>query len=129
MSDKPYTDADVEQTAAMVRARIGWPISAGEAGTIVTATLDALVAAGWQPPDRAEKTRHILEVRDGGWTVHHPRGCELAEFGCRVSAAAEESAGMPSSVAGRYACWVDSIDGRLRISTDRAEVACCDRLT
>lgn len=82
-----------------------------------------LTAEGWQPPEppeRTDETRHIIEVlRDGSWTIRHPRSCELAEFGCRVSDAAEESVGLPS-VAGRYPCWVDSTDGRLRV-TDRLE--------
>lgn len=52
MTEKPYTDADVERLTALVRARIGWPVSAGEAGTIVTVVLQELTAADWQPPNR-----------------------------------------------------------------------------
>jgi hypothetical protein len=125
VSEKLYTDADVKQIADLVRVRIGWPISAGEANTIVTAVLQELTAAGWRRLDT--DPRHIIDFRDNGWTVKHPLSCREGNlFGCRVNQAAEELVGPPAAY-GRYECWVDSIDGRLivgeRVSQIQAEAA------
>jgi len=58
---RPYTDADMAHLTAHVRVVIGWPISAGEAATIVRAVLDALVADGWRRGSRP--TPHLDAVK------------------------------------------------------------------
>ncbi len=111
MASQPYTDADVDQLTAHVRAAIGWPMSAGEVSTIVTAVLQALSDDGRIIP--ANDPRHIIEFRATGWTLKHPLSCRHGDlWGCAVNRAAEEMDGPPAEP-GRYAVHVDGIDGRL----------------
>ncbi|MCG5464200.1 hypothetical protein MED01_002365 [Micromonospora sp. MED01] len=64
MTGQPYTDTDVEHLTAAVRVRAGWPASAGEAGTIVTITLDALTATDRLLPEPTAVTAEC----DIDWT-------------------------------------------------------------
>ncbi|MFI7073592.1 hypothetical protein [Micromonospora sediminicola] len=80
MTSQPYTNADVDQLTAYVRTVIGWPMSAGDVGTIVTAVLPALLEAGWLPGDGGGNLRdrcgHCLLLPSiSGYVRAVQRGC------------------------------------------------------
>ncbi|MGW5556879.1 DUF6085 family protein [Micromonospora sp. NPDC003944] len=100
MTEKPYTDADIAHLTAAVRARIGWPISAGEAGTIVTVVLQELATTGRLAPVD-DDPRHIIEFRPAGWTIKHPLACRPNLFACPFNRAALALDSPPAKY-GRY---------------------------
>ncbi|MFI7072071.1 DUF6085 family protein [Micromonospora sediminicola] len=136
MTEKPYTDADVDDLHETFAKAWTLHLSQHSAEACLSemntedccdrhgllAALEALTAAGRLAP-ADDDPRHIIELRADGWTLKHPLSCRLGDlFGCRVNEAAEELDGPPGAP-GRYAVTVDSIDGRLRVGdrVDRAE--------
>jgi hypothetical protein len=104
MTEKPYTDADVELVAvAMWRAGAPERHSRAEVARIA---LDALAAAGRLAPVD-DDPRHIIQFRTDGWTIKHPLACRPNLFDCPVNRAAEAELGTrrcPPAPPGRYEC-------------------------
>jgi len=136
MTEKPYTDDDVQLVAAtfITEAKKNPVSSSGPPWMgvqtrmllgptehdIARAVLDALAAAGRLAP-ADDDARHIIQFREDGWTIKHPLSCRLGDlFGCRVNLAAEDLDGPPVPP-GRYeVAGVSDIDGRLLIG-DRVD--------
>lgn len=117
MAAKPYTDTDVENLAAVARARIGWPISAGEAATIVTVVLEELTAFGRLAP---VDDRHILQVDATGWGIQHPLACRPNLLSCPVQLTAAPELAAAKAMGrtippGRYECSVGDFGDTFQI--------------
>lgn len=57
---------------------------------------------------------HIIDLRQGGWTLQHPLSCRPNLFDCPVNHAAEALTRRPVRLPGLYRC--DARDGRLVIA-------------
>ncbi|MEU4781050.1 DUF6085 family protein [Micromonospora sp. NPDC023633] len=138
MTDKPYTDADVDDLHETFAKAWSLHLSQHPAPPCnpemntedccdrsgLRAVLDALTAAGRLAP-ADDDPRHVIQFRADGWTIKHPLACRLGDlFGCAVNQAAEDLDGPPVPP-GRYVVTVDGIDGRLRVgeSVDEQAVA------
>lgn len=110
MSDRPYTDADVETVATVLDGRLRDQRGVPPMVTLLhsaRAVLDALTAAGWIRIDPDEP--HVIEFRADGWTIQHPLRCRPDLFGCEVNRVGESlpgPAGPPPDGLGRYECWL-----------------------
>ena len=63
--------------------------------------------------------RHVIDLREDGWTIAHPLSCRAAGlFACPLNAAASALDGPPAGL-GKYA--VDAVDGRLVVGERIAE--------
>lgn len=73
----------------------------------------------------AQAERHVVDLRDDGWTIKHPLSCRPNLFDCDVNTAAERDLDEPPAELGRFVCGLDG-DGRLTIgprALERGEVA------
>jgi hypothetical protein len=71
-------------------------------------TVEEVAAAGCE-------TRHVIDLRDDGWTVKHPLTCRADLFACPVNVAAGRDLTEPPDDLGQYACGLD-VDGRFTIA-------------
>lgn len=71
-------------------------------------TAEEVAAAGCE-------TRHVIDLRDDGWTVKHPLTCRADLFACPVNVAAGRDLTRPPDELGQYACSLDD-DGHFAIS-------------
>lgn len=55
--------------------------------------------------------RHIVDLREDGWTIRHPLSCRPNLFNCPVNKAAERDLTEPPAELGRFVCGLDD-DGR-----------------
>lgn len=51
--------------------------------------------------------RHLIELRDDGWTIQHPLSCRPDLFSCGFNMAARDMAELGQHPNGRYFCTVD----------------------
>lgn len=58
--------------------------------------------------------RHIIDLRDGGWTIKHPLSCRPKLFDCPVNRAAERDLAVRPAAVGRYECGIDDGDFVIR---------------
>jgi hypothetical protein len=52
-------------------------------------------------------TRHIIELRDDGWTIQHPLSCRPDLFSCGYNMAARDTPELGQQPNGRFYCTVD----------------------
>ena len=52
--------------------------------------------------------RHVIELRDDGWTIQHPLSCRPNLFDCIVNFAAMKVDDLYHRPSGRYYCTVDN---------------------
>lgn len=122
MTEKPYTNADIETVGAAIResgmknaflddSTGSWEVEEKQwqYDDAASAVLDALAAAGRLAPVD-DDPRHIIDLRADGWTIMHPLACRPQLFECPVNRAAEKHLFGPPAELGRYECWAD---GRL----------------
>jgi hypothetical protein len=74
----------------------------------------------WLEDIGAERTGHVIEFREDGWTILHPLGCRPKLFDCQVNRVAERELTKRPDVLGRFECELNDIGDRLLIG-DRVE--------
>ncbi len=47
---------------------------------------------------------HVIDFREGGWTIRHPLSCRPNLFDCPVNRAAEDDLTEPPTTLGQYRC-------------------------
>lgn len=123
-----FTQLDIQRLGQLVRARIGWPISAGAAATIVTVVLQELSADGRLTDGTAATATHLVVFADDGtWSVEHPTACRERDmafpFDCPVHHLAVEHLPERAELRGRYQCWPDPAGDSLRIGVPANQIA------
>lgn len=82
----------------------------------MSAALAALADAGrLMPVD--EESAHLIQLREGGWTIQHPLSCRPMLFACEVNLAASHALDQPPETLGVFECGVE--DGRFVIGAAR----------
>lgn len=76
---------------------------------VAEAIRTAVVTVTWPDMDH-----HIVDLREGGWTIQHPMVCRPYLFDCPVNEAAEHELVDRPTELGRFVCGLDD-DGRFEI--------------
>jgi hypothetical protein len=58
-----------------------------------------------------EQNHHLVDLREGGWTIQHPLSCRPNLFDCKVNRSAERDLIEPPTELGQFVCGLDD-DGR-----------------
>jgi len=136
----PYTDADVDLVASTFVAEAkknpvepGRPpwlgvqtrmLLAPTEHDIARAVLDALAAAGRLAPTDDDH-RHIIQIREDGWTIKHPLACRPDLFNCPVNRVAGIDLSQldgPPAPPGFYECSSNDLGDRFLLG-DRVDQA------
>jgi hypothetical protein len=70
----------------------------------------------------AQAERHVVDLREDGWTVMHPLSCRPNLFDCDVNKAADRDLDKPPAELGRFVCGLDG-DGQFTIGQRALERA------
>lgn len=66
--------------------------------------------------------RHVIDLRDDGWTILHPLACRPNLFNCRLSQVAMTLSEQDTTLRGRFFCWLENT-GQLVIGSPASEDA------